>query len=209
MPIRATCPACGTEGDLVLWIEHAAAREAIVQVATGGMGNAKRAVQYVGLFAPAQRRLGLDRAAKLLAEVAALYRTLEFQFDGRTWPGEHGRVPLDRAGIDAAIDKMLEARAAGKLVPPLQNHHYLYRILSASLAELDGRAERLAEAGRKDQARSGGAAAVAATTQASGINVDKGFSSQAEMRAEMQRRAAAASPAGAATRKPEVSDDGI
>lgn len=205
MTIKATCPACGTEGDLVLWIEHAGARAALLDVLTGGLGHAKRVVQYVGLFAPAKRRLGLERAAKLLAEVAALYRTGQFSFDGRSWPGPESTASLDRESIDMAIDKMLEQRAAGKLVPPLQNHHYLFRILVAQVQQFEGRAERNSEADRRERARSGAPVASTAAHALAGVNIDRGFTSQAEMAAEAKRRRAAAGQ----KLRPEVSDDSI
>lgn len=173
--IPMTCPQCGLEGDVSLWLASSEARTALLDLIAISVPDAMLVMQYIGLHAPAKRKLSLKRAANLIGEVLPGLQTESVEFDGRTW-----QAP--RAAWRTAIQTMLDHRDAGKLTLSLSNHNYLYRILTSQANKAEAKAEQAVEVQRRTGAQRDEG------VYSGPVNVDRGFTSVADILAEQQRR---------------------
>ncbi|MGB4945894.1 MAG: hypothetical protein WBQ05_01645 [Candidatus Competibacter denitrificans] len=126
--MRLTCPCCGAAHSLEGLLADQSAREAVI-AALGLPGTlGERLVRYVSLFRPRERALSWERAARLLSELNATVHAGQIERDGRVYP-----APLDYWKV--AIDQMLDNR--DKLILPLKNHGYLFKIIGGLSQKAD------------------------------------------------------------------------
>ncbi|HRY88010.1 MAG TPA: hypothetical protein P5305_08985 [Rubrivivax sp.] len=116
-------------------------------------------VQYVALFRPAKRRLGLARMVALIEELMPDIERGAIARKGRDWPAPAG---LWRA----AIAQVLLNRDKGTLTLPLTGHGYLYEVLQGMADKAEAQAERDTDAARRARPHQAGPAHVAAAAQA-------------------------------------------
>jgi hypothetical protein len=126
--MKLRCPACGSVGDLGLFVESQASRAALMRIfERTDIGRA--IVQYVGLHRPATRSMSDDRFIKLCSEVLADVDRGSITRDGRS----HTTPP---AAWIWAVNEALKARDNGKLALPLSGHGWIYAVLTAYKPEL-------------------------------------------------------------------------
>lgn len=131
---EVTCPACQITMGLEALLGTANARGvvAIMARAPGTPALRLALLRYVGLFAPAKRQIGWDRAEKLLGEVVALMEAGRIERGGITYA-----APLDY--WSAALDALF---AMPSLRRPLKSHGLLLEILVGLAGKADARAEQ-------------------------------------------------------------------
>lgn len=136
-----SCPSCHVEAGLEAFLGADDARGvvALMARAPGSPALRKALLRYVGLHAPAKRRITWDRAEKLLAEVIEMMESGRVERGGRSLP-----APLDYwlHGLDAIF-------AMPALRRPLKGHGLLLEIISG----LSGRTEAKQEQQRLTQGR--------------------------------------------------------
>lgn len=136
-----SCPSCHIEAPLEAFLGADDARGvvALMARAPGAPALRKALLRYVGLHAPAKRRITWDRAEKLLQEIIEMMESGRVERNGRTWP-----APLDYwlQGLDAIF-------AMPALRRPLKGHGLLLEII----AGLSDRAEAREEQQRLTQGR--------------------------------------------------------
>lgn len=192
-----SCPACGTELDMVTLFAHETDQRALARLIAVSVPMGGRVLQYCTLFTPPKTRL---TAAKKIKLVLQLLPDLERQ--ALTWRGREWPAPLHLWA--QAIDQMLAARDAGRLDLPMKGHAYLHAIVAGLADKAEGAAEAQANADRLAAAR---AVPTAATVQVRGqamsigdaLQVVHGGRDPALVKAEADARTAPAMPA--ATRK--------
>lgn len=134
--MHLTCPICGTSGDLTFWVVDEAERHAI-GIALGIPRELRvQVLGYLKLFEPAQRRLSVSRAVKVLAELDKGISAAQIHYKGKLWA-----APLNYWG--EAMDAMMLKRDS--LTLPLPNHNYLYSIISGMSSKAEAAAEARAE----------------------------------------------------------------
>lgn len=143
--MKCKCPACGAVASLDVLVAHEGAREAILTALQLPESLGKVVIQYLGLFRPAKRDLSFDRVNSLLADLLPALRENRIRHKGRDWVVTR---EMWRAGMEA----MLVSRDAGKLLPPLPNHNYLYAVLASMVDKTEAQAEQR----REDQRQRGG-----------------------------------------------------
>lgn len=180
MSLSMTCPNCGLEGDLTLWLINEDARAAVFELTKVSVPEGLLIMQYVGLFSPPKRKLGVKRAAKLMLEVLPDLQRGTITLDGRDWA-------TSRAAWRSAIESMLAQRDQGKLTLPMTSHHYLYRILAAQADKVEGQQERERE---RDAQQRKAPSRVDGSSTGNGFNMDKGFTSVADILAAREARKA-------------------
>ncbi len=139
------CPSCNARYTLDVALGVDAGRRAIRAALDMPAPIARGLAQYLGLFCAAGRDLSFDRVERLLGELQPMLAA-----ETVTRNGLSRACPL---GLwQAALDRMVEHRDAGKLNLPLKSHGYLLEI-AFGLAEAAGaKAEREREAARRSGA---------------------------------------------------------
>lgn len=137
--MRATCPECGAQADLVaFFVEDDGKR--LAMVVAGMSAELGRAVLgYLGLFKPRKSALRLARAVKIAQEVADLVATGAVCKDERTGV----RRPTTPAQWATGIEQMLAQR--DRLTLPLEGHGYLRAVVFGLADKADAAAERQKE----------------------------------------------------------------
>lgn len=143
--MRVSCPACHAEYSLEVLLQHEAARAAMARLARISLPFGALLLQYIGLFRPAKRRLSIDRMVALIDEVLPDIERGAINRKGRDWPAS-------REAWQAAVEKVLAARDAGRLRLPLTTHAYLYEVLLDQADKVEATAEREEEASRRNKA---------------------------------------------------------
>lgn len=139
--------------DLDVLLAHEHSRQAMAMLIAAGMPLGKALLQYLRLFKPPKRQLGMGRVASLLEPLLADMQRGSIERNGRTWAAP-------REAWSTAIDKLLEARDAGKLTLPLKSHGYLYEVIAGQADKVEAVAEREVDAQRRGRTHEAGPAAV-------------------------------------------------
>lgn len=142
--MKVTCPSCGADMDLDVLLAHEDSRRALLRLVEISMPLAKVMVQYLRLFKPAKRAMGISRVVKLLEELLPDVQRGFVTHKGREWA-----APV--AAWQEAVQVMLGRRDEGKLKVPLTSHAYLYEVLSGIADKSEGLAERGLEAVRRQR----------------------------------------------------------
>lgn len=133
LPLVA-CPSCHVEAGLEAFLGADDARGvvALMARAPGSPALRKALLRYVGLHAPAKRRITWDRAEKLLAEVIEMMESGRVERGGRSLP-----APLDYwlHGLDAIF-------AMPALRRPLKGHGLLLEIIAGLSDKVEARQEQ-------------------------------------------------------------------
>ena len=121
--MKTRCPCCGAENSLDALIGNDDARDAVLAVIAIGGELPKLAVQYIGLFRPAQTSLTWARTAKLLNDILPDIR--------------RGAITRERVEYPAPAEawlygfrELLARRNSGGLKLPLKSHGYLYEVIA-------------------------------------------------------------------------------
>lgn len=152
--MKATCPSCGAEMDLDVLLAHEHSRQALAMLIAVGMPLGKALLQYLRLFKPPKRQLGMARVGALLEPLLADLQRGTIERNGRLWAAP-------REAWSRAIDKLLEARDAGKLTLPLKSHGYLYEVIAGLADKVEAQTERDVEQERRGREHVAGPATVA------------------------------------------------
>lgn len=139
--------------DLDVLLAHEHSRQALAMLIAAGMPLGKALLQYLRLFKPPKRQLAMGRVSTLLEPLLADLQRAAIERNGRTWAAP-------REAWSAAIDKLLEARDAGKLTLPLKSHGYLYEVIAGQADKTEAQAERDTDAQRRSRTHEAGPAAV-------------------------------------------------
>ena len=143
-----TCPVCGAEESLdallLRMIDDDQVRRLIAEVVELSLPLGGLVVRYLRLHKPPKQRLRMKRVHELLTELITDMRRGEIQRKGRCWP-----APAEawKAGFAAVF----EAVEHGTLRPPLQGNGYLYQVMTNLADKLEGEAERINEANRRQR----------------------------------------------------------
>lgn len=143
--MRLTCPECGCIGSVQAFLAEDVAKRLIAAVVELPAVVQRPLLSYIGLFKPSKNALALNKALRLVQEVADLVAEGTVSRDDRNGI-RHNAAPDVWA---KAIETMLHQRAELKL--PLQSHGYL-RAVTFGLADSS---EAKAEAAREEQRRAG------------------------------------------------------
>lgn len=119
--MKCRCPNCGSENSLDTLIDDEPALKAIVAVLKATPAG-RAVIKYLGLFRPAQRQLSFPKVAKLLTELMPMIEAQEIKRNGIAYPAPHHVW-------ESAIEKVIEARDAGRLQTPLKSHGYLLEVV--------------------------------------------------------------------------------
>lgn len=120
--MKTRCHNCGAVASLDLLVSTHAAGRAFAAALEIPPELKPLMLKYLGLFRPLTRELSFARATTLLTDIIPHIQTGKLTFD---------RVTTD-APLNAwawGIEQVLQSRDAGSLKLPLNNHHYLYRIV--------------------------------------------------------------------------------
>lgn len=135
MPLAGICPACGASFSLEQALTDGEARQALAAALALPPELGARVVRYMGLHAPAGRRVQWPKLTRLLTGLTERLHAGEV-----TRRGVSHAAPL--ALWAAALDEVLAAREAGTLVLPLDGHGYLdevaWRLAAKDLARARG-----------------------------------------------------------------------
>lgn len=157
--MRITCPACHAETSLEAVVGREADARAVSTFIGRNLHLGDALVQYVALFRPPKRRLGLARMVSLIEELMPDIERGAIARKGRDWP-----APADM--WRAAIHQVLLNRDKGTLTVPLTGHGYLYEVLQGMSDKAEAMAERDTDAQRRARAHQAGPAHVAVAAQA-------------------------------------------
>lgn len=125
--MQVRCRNCGAVSSLDALIEDDKASEVVLMLAE--IGNlVKPVIKYLGLFRSEKRVLTWSRTATLLAELKPLIQQQRIERN-------HQVHEAPAHAWESAIDKVLQARDAGKLQTPLKSHGYLFEIIAAESAK--------------------------------------------------------------------------
>lgn len=137
-----TCPHCGERFDLM---QAAQDKElAQLEAVLSQFGEARGLAQdYIGLFRKGpESTQRVSVKLRLARQVLNVWRSLEFDYDGRAWKTTRGQV---QEALQAVL--VAKPRPCG-----FRNHNYLKQIMRGRAAKAEGKAERRAEEQRADQA---------------------------------------------------------
>lgn len=160
--MRITCPACHAETSLEVIIGRETDARAVAAFMARHVQLGDVLVQYVALFRPAKRRLGLARMVSLIEELMPDIERGAIARKGRDWP-----APAQSWRI--AIGQVLLNRDKGTLTLPLTGHGYLYEVLQGVADKAEAQAEREGEAERSARAPVAGPAKVQPETAVSAL----------------------------------------
>lgn len=116
--MNITCPSCGTNGSLELFLADTEFRKAVLTAAELPSNTGALVLRYIGLFRPGKRQLTAARATKLLGEVFDLIQADEVKL------GQQSEKVLSHTW-QRALEAVLNSE---KLTLPLKNHNYLIKI---------------------------------------------------------------------------------
>lgn len=180
--MRITCPSCNAQYSLETALGMDAARSALMRALAMPAPLAGLWAQYLGLFRSAGRVLAFDRADRLMAELLPMLQQGSVLRNGVT-----RLAPIEV--WQAALEEMLELRAADKLRLPLKSHGYLLEIVFAAADKIEARAERETEQKRqRGEHRDAGAERLARIDKLTKVRGD--FSMQLIDRTEAVKRLA-------------------
>lgn len=157
--MRVTCPACHAESSLEVLVGREADARAVSAFLARNLPLGDALVQYVALFRPAKRRLGLARMVALIEELMVDIERGAIARKGRDWP-----APPQAWRI--AIAQVLLNRDKGTLTLPLTGHGYLYEVLQGLADKAEAAAERDTDAQRRSRAHTAGPAPLPAPATA-------------------------------------------
>lgn len=156
-----TCPMCQTVLSLEQITQQLDNEHAFAHLLALAVPLPHQVMQYLTLFTPPLQGLTLRKKIRIVKHLLPDMRRETVTHGGRDWP-----APL--AAWAQAFEQMQVSRSAGRLVLPMQNHKYLYSILSG----MADKAEATQEQAREQQLRTGpraaathGPASVAALVQ--------------------------------------------
>lgn len=178
-----TCPMCRADLSMEQLFSSAEAQTAFNHLARISIPIGARVLAYLTMFTPGKNSLTLMRKVKLINELLPDLQRQAIARNGRDWA-----APL--AAWNLAIEQMEASRDAGRLQLPLSNHAYLYTILQG----LADKHERTAEEAIESTRRAPGSKALAQRNpeppEPTRVNVDRGFTSVADILAAGQARKA-------------------
>jgi hypothetical protein len=134
---------------LELLLQREADARAVLRLLERGLPMGSQVMQYVALFRPAQRRLGLARMASLVDELLVDIERQAVTRKGRDWVAAQ---PV----WAAALQTVLGMRDAGKLRLPLTSHGLLHEVICGLSGQDEARAERERETDRRARRGTGG-----------------------------------------------------
>lgn len=146
--MKIACPSCHAELTLDVLMQHEAARRAVARLAQVSLPFGALTLQYMALFKPASRALSIDRMVRLIEELLPDIERQQVTRAGRDWD----------AGIEAwraALQVVLDMRAAGTLRLPLTGHGLLYQVIANMAEKVESQAERDREASRRQRSAAG------------------------------------------------------
>ncbi len=123
--MKLVCPNCQCTYELAAALELAGARSALVSAMALSGELGRLMAHYIGMFKPAKKALSLDRAERLLAEIAP-------QIESQVVLRRGAELPAPRELWVNALRTMVEQRDAGKIELPLKTHGYLLEIVAAA-----------------------------------------------------------------------------
>ena len=141
-----SCPACGTELDMVTLFAHETDQRALARLIAVSVPMGGRVLQYCTLFTPPKTRLTAAKKIKLLLQLLPDLERQAITHKGRDWS-----VPLDAWAL--AFDQMLASRDAGRLELPMKGHGYLYTTLAGMADKHEAQVEQQREADRRTAPR--------------------------------------------------------
>lgn len=141
MPITGTCQTCGTKAPLEHFLIEEKYKRSIVAALAIDNSIAGLVISYLGMFSPASgRAVRADKLARMVDELSTLVNS--------------GQVTRNRVTHVAplalwklGLEETLAVRDAGKLVTPLENHHFLEAVVWSMAAKGKGKRE-MADASR-------------------------------------------------------------
>jgi len=142
MSLRFTCPACGCQGDLEVFLVEDEAKRFATRFAGMEPALGRAALAYLRLFKPPKQALRLARAARLIDELAELVDAGQVSRDERSGLRRAATPAMWAAGIE----QMLANPPSGL---PLSSHHYLRAVVFGVAEEAMAAAERKREDDRK------------------------------------------------------------
>lgn len=136
--MKLTCPHCQGQFELAAALELVAGRGALSSALTVSGELGRLLAHYLGMFKPAKKALSMDRAERLLAEIAP-------QIEGQVVLRRGAELSAPRDLWVSALRSMIEARDSGKLELPLKTHGYLLEIVAAAAQRGAAKQEREVE----------------------------------------------------------------
>lgn len=142
MSLPGTCPSCGYHGEIEAFLIEPDAKRAVARAAALDAAVGRALPAYLRLFVPGKRGLRLNRAVRLIDELAAMVDT------GTVCKDERVGVyrPATPAMWAAGMEHMLVNPPRGL---PLENHNYLRTVVFGYADDADAAAERQREADTK------------------------------------------------------------
>lgn len=128
MPINATCPSCGAVYPIEHGLTDAAARAALAAALAMPSGLANLVIPYLGLHAPAKKKVVMTKLVRVIDELVALVNAGDVSRRSESRP-----APL--AAWSAGISEILKMRDAGTLDLPLEGHGLLCEIVFRQAAK--------------------------------------------------------------------------
>lgn len=138
--MKLVCPECGMQGDLIGFLVDGEARLLAAEFARVPAEAGNLVVRYLGLFKPAGRAIALNKATRLVRELADTMQDARVTRHGRTW----ATTP---AMWRQALETMLDARE--RLTLPLKSHGYLLEIVAGLSNKVEAREEHATEQQRR------------------------------------------------------------
>ncbi|MFU8924926.1 DUF2752 domain-containing protein [Acinetobacter puyangensis] len=122
--MKTNCPTCGCTNSLDALLAFSEASEAFAAAIKlhGKLGTPL--IKYLGLFRSPNRALKFEKVLNLLNQITPDIHAKQIKFDRHTYPAPESAWVW-------AISIMLERRDRGDLNTPLQNHNYLYKVISS------------------------------------------------------------------------------
>lgn len=122
--MKTNCPTCGSTNSLDTLLAFSEASKAFAAAVKlhGKLGTPL--INYLGLFRSVNRALKFERALNLLNEITPQIQSKQIQFNRQNFPAPESAWVW-------AINIMLERRDRGELDRPLQNHNYLYKVITS------------------------------------------------------------------------------
>lgn len=122
--MKTNCPTCGSTNSLDTLLAFSEASKAFAAAVKlhGKLGTPL--INYLGLFRSVNRALKFERALNLLNEITPQIQSKQIQFNRQSFPAPESAWVW-------AINIMLERRDRGELDTPLQNHNYLYKVITS------------------------------------------------------------------------------
>jgi len=115
------CPSCGSCNSLDSLVDNEPTAQALLSVLKI-VPVGRQVVKYLGLFRPEKRQLSWSKVATLLSELMPMIEAQAIKRNGVAFEAPH-RV------WESAIEKVIEARDAGRLQTPLKSHGYLLEVV--------------------------------------------------------------------------------